>query len=83
MAGSVQVAREAFALYGQLPAYRRMLDLEGAADHTDVCVIGSADQVREQLARYAAAGATDLLAAPFGSPDQRRRTLAVLAEAAT
>ncbi|WP_261560707.1 TIGR03564 family F420-dependent LLM class oxidoreductase, partial [Frankia tisae] len=71
-----------FALAGQVPEYRAMLDREGAAGPGDVAVIGDEDSVARQLRRLADAGVTDLLASPVGSTDEQDRTTAVLAELA-
>ena len=58
-------AAEIFQRYGQLPSYRRMLDMEDARAPEDIVVVGSEDEVEDQLRRIADAGATDLLAAMF------------------
>ena len=42
-------AAEEFAIYGQLPSYRAMLDKEGAAGPADVSVIGDEDEVTAQI----------------------------------
>ena len=75
-------AEEMFALYGRLPSYRAMLDREGAAGPGDVAVVGDEELVATQLARFADAGATDFLAAPFGRRPDRDRTVSLLAELA-
>ncbi|MEL0283994.1 MAG: LLM class flavin-dependent oxidoreductase, partial [Ilumatobacter sp.] len=36
-----------YAIYGQLPSYRAMLDREGAATPADVAIIGSAAEVQD------------------------------------
>ena len=64
-----------FAIYGQLPSYRAMLDREGAAGPGDIALVGDEDTVRAGIARYADAGVTDFNAAPFGDV---ARTLALL-----
>jgi alkanesulfonate monooxygenase SsuD/methylene tetrahydromethanopterin reductase-like flavin-dependent oxidoreductase (luciferase family) len=75
-------ADEMFALYGRLPSYRAMLDREGAAGPGDVAVVGDEQSVATQLERFADAGTTDFLAAPFGRSADRDRTVALLAELA-
>ena len=75
-------ANEVFAIYGQLPSYRAMLDREGAAGPGDVAVVGDEDAVSAQLRHLADVGATDFIAAPFGSPDDQARTTAVVADLA-
>ncbi|MFP6563329.1 MAG: TIGR03564 family F420-dependent LLM class oxidoreductase [Myxococcota bacterium] len=48
------------AVYGMLPAYRAMLEREGAAAPEALLVAGSEDAIRERLAGYKEGGATDL-----------------------
>lgn len=73
-------AARAYALYGSLPSYRAMLDREGVEGPADVMLAGHEDSVREQIAALGAAGATDLLAAEYGTdPEMRARTRALLA----
>jgi len=69
LTGDVPAARELasrmFKSYDGLPAYRAMLDREGAAGPADVAVVGDRDAIGEQLLRLAEAGATDFNAAPI------------------
>ncbi len=69
----------AYAAYGDLPSYRRILDLEGAAGPGDVALIGDEATVRSALSSLAEAGATALSLRPTGSPAEQARTLEVLA----
>lgn len=78
--GARERANNIFAIYGQLPSYRAMLDREGAAGPGDVAVVGDADAVAQQLAVFAEGGATDFVAAAFGSDEERRRTTELVAE---
>lgn len=78
-----RLASNVFAIYNQLPSYRAMLDKEGAEGPADVAVVGDEKSVAAQLAGLPAVGATEVLAAMFGSQDQRRRTLALLSDLAT
>lgn len=71
-------ARE-FAVYGQLPSYRAMLDREGAGGPEDVAIIGSADEVAARVAELAEAGSTLFVAAPYGNPDEQAATRDLLA----
>jgi F420-dependent oxidoreductase-like protein len=80
--GARQRADKAFSIYGQLPSYRAMLDREGAAGPGDVAVVGDADAVARQIAVLADGGATDFVAAPFGSADERDRTFDLIASLA-
>jgi 5,10-methylenetetrahydromethanopterin reductase len=55
-------AAETFQIYGRLENYRRVLDRGEAPGPADVAATGTETQVADQLAAYAAAGATDLMA---------------------
>jgi alkanesulfonate monooxygenase SsuD/methylene tetrahydromethanopterin reductase-like flavin-dependent oxidoreductase (luciferase family) len=85
-AGAREAASKAFALYGQLPSYRAMLDAEGAKAPGDVAITGDERAVERALEDLAAAGVTDFHAAifPFGTDPQaaRDRTWKLLAELA-
>lgn len=78
----VSAAREraarGLANYGQLPSYRAMLDIEGAAGPADVMLVGSESEVERQLQQLEDAGATDFTASPIGSSEERQRTLEFL-----
>ncbi len=65
LAAAREVARRVFKTYASLPAYRAMLDREGAAGPAEVAVIGDEDAIGEQLTRLAELGATDFIASPF------------------
>jgi 5,10-methylenetetrahydromethanopterin reductase len=71
-------ANKVFAIYGQLPSYRAMLDREGAADPGDVAIVGDEDAVAAQLQALADAGVTDFIAAEFGRGEDAERTRALL-----
>ncbi|WP_131785207.1 TIGR03564 family F420-dependent LLM class oxidoreductase [Protofrankia symbiont of Coriaria ruscifolia] len=71
-----------FALAGQVPEYRAVLDREGAAGPGDVVVVSDEDGVAGHLRRIADTGVTDFLACPFGTPAEQDRTVAVLADLA-
>jgi 5,10-methylenetetrahydromethanopterin reductase len=73
-------AAEVFAVYGHLPSYRAMLDREGAPGPADVAIIGTESEVKAQVRRLAAIGVTDFCGAPFGSVDQIKAAIGVLAE---
>lgn len=59
------VANQAFAIYGQLPSYRAMLDREGAANPGDVALVGDESTVRAGLAALRDAGVTHFSASLF------------------
>jgi alkanesulfonate monooxygenase SsuD/methylene tetrahydromethanopterin reductase-like flavin-dependent oxidoreductase (luciferase family) len=65
-------AAQVFAIYGQLPSYRAMLDREGAEGPADVALVGDEATVRSCVERLVDAGVTDFLAAEFGSTDSER-----------
>jgi F420-dependent oxidoreductase-like protein len=67
-------------LAGDLPSYRAMLDIEGVSGPEDVVIVGDETAVERQLRQFEDAGATELVAVPFGSADQVARTLTVLAD---
>jgi 5,10-methylenetetrahydromethanopterin reductase len=71
-------AGKAFAIYGQLPSYRAMLDREGAAGPGDVAIVGDEDSVGEQIRVLAAAGVTDFVAGEYARGDDGLRTRAFL-----
>ena len=54
-----------FQNYGNLPSYRRMLDIEGVESPAEVAIIGNESEVENQLRALADAGATDFLASIF------------------
>lgn len=61
-----------FAVYGQLPSYRAMLDREGLAGPADIALVGDEKTVQSGIERIDEAGATDFLAAEFGATDSER-----------
>ena len=79
----VDQARESaarfFATYGFLPSYRAMLDREGADGPADVAIVGDEDTVRSEIEVLFASGATEFVAAVFGSDEEMKRTTALLA----
>jgi 5,10-methylenetetrahydromethanopterin reductase len=69
-------ANKAFAIYGQLPSYRAMLDREGAAGPGDVAIVGDEDNVGAQIRALADAGVTDFVAGEYARGDEGPRTRA-------
>ena len=69
------------ALYAALPAYRRVLDLEGVASGADLLLAGSVERIAEGLGAYVDAGATELRVL-IGSSDEvvRNATRGALVE---
>jgi F420-dependent oxidoreductase-like protein len=74
-----ETADRTFAIYGQLPSYRAMLDREGAESPAHVAIVGDEGTVASQIRAVAEAGATDFSAAPFGSSDEIRQTIGLIA----
>jgi F420-dependent oxidoreductase-like protein len=74
------VASKTYAVYGQLPSYRAMLDREGLAGPADLAVIGDEHICAARLDEFEDAGATLLLASEFANnPEGRERTRRFLA----
>jgi 5,10-methylenetetrahydromethanopterin reductase len=72
-------AEKVFAIYGQLPSYRAMLDREGAAGAADIAVVGSESEVVDRIAALADIGVTDFAAVLFpGNPEEREHTRAAM-----
>lgn len=68
-AAARQRAAGLFSRYGELPSYRRMLDIEGAGGPSDVAIVGGEEEVEQRLREISDAGATDLLAVVFPADD--------------
>lgn len=69
--------------YNDLPSYRGVMDAEGAAGPADVSLVGSAEHVRDGLAAFAEAGATDFAAVEITlDPTEGEATRALLREVA-
>ena len=70
-------AGEVFAVYGQLPSYRAMMDREGAEGPADLALLGDEDTVAAAIADLRDAGVTDFVAGGFlpGKDGERTRAL--------
>jgi len=81
-----EAAARAFAVYGTLPNYQRVLAAGGASSPAEVALVGDEDAVADAVRALFAAGATELWAAPFPVGDDRRasrqRTRALLRDLA-
>ncbi len=79
-------AASSFAGYGELPNYRRILDIGEAPGPGDAAIVGDEASVTAQLQSLFDAGATDVWAAIFPVGDDRsasrRRSRDLLAELA-
>ena len=69
-----------FAMYGQLPSYRAMLDREGSAGPADLAMVGDENSLRGSLQRLKDVGVTDFCAAISPTAERAyQRTLEFLA----
>ncbi len=71
-----QRAANLFAVYGALPNYRRMLDIEGVDGPKDLAIVGNEAQVEQQIRDVASAGATEFVANGFPTDDDAKASLA-------
>jgi alkanesulfonate monooxygenase SsuD/methylene tetrahydromethanopterin reductase-like flavin-dependent oxidoreductase (luciferase family) len=76
--GARERAARVFAIYGQLPSYRAMLDREGASGPADVAIVGDEATVAAQIATLAEAGVTDFVAGEYTGGADGARTRAFL-----
>lgn len=65
-----------FAMYGALPNYQRVLNIEGAGGPKDVVIVGNEQQVEQQIRDLASAGATEFAAAAFPTGEDAKGSLA-------
>ena len=68
-----ELAAKVFAVYGTLPAYRAMLDREGAANPGDIALVGDEEAVAAQVRALADAGVTDFGGSLYGTDEQVAR----------
>ncbi len=68
-------AARSFAVYGTLPNYQRMLNIEGAAGPADVAIVGTEKEVEQQIRAVASAGATEFVAAAFPTGEDANASL--------
>jgi F420-dependent oxidoreductase-like protein len=79
VAGARTQATEQFAMYGQLPSYRAMLDREGFAGPEDAAIIVDERSVTDRIDGLRAAGVDEFVGAVFDSSSEvRARTRALL-----
>jgi F420-dependent oxidoreductase-like protein len=72
-------AAKDFVIYGQLPSYRAMLDIEGAAGPADIAIVGDEAAVIAGINAMRDAGCTDFVVNCFGTSDEVARTKALVA----
>lgn len=73
-------AAKEYEIYGQLPSYRAMLDHEGLGGPEDLALIGDIDTIAAGLQAFADAGATTVVANPFGSKSEVAAARSAIAE---
>jgi F420-dependent oxidoreductase-like protein len=76
VAGARAVAAKDYAIYGQLPSYRAMLDNEGLAGPADLAIVGDEAALRAGVEAMREAGCHDFACSPFGSPEEQAATTA-------
>jgi 5,10-methylenetetrahydromethanopterin reductase len=80
VAGARERAAKVFAIYGQLPSYRAMLDREGVDGPADIAIVGTESEVVDRINALAGVGVTDFAAVDFAvDPVEREATAAALA----
>lgn len=75
-AGARERAARSFQIYGTLPNYKRVLDIEGAGGPAEVAIVGKESEVEAHLRKLASAGATDFLGGMFPVGDDVQASLA-------
>jgi F420-dependent oxidoreductase-like protein len=79
VAGARAHAAEKLRVYGTLPAYRAMLEREGAAGPEEILLAGAESEVRDALAALEVSGVTDLRASVLcANSEEALRTRALL-----
>jgi 5,10-methylenetetrahydromethanopterin reductase len=74
-----ETAAAQFAMYGQLPVYRAMLDREGYVGPEDSAIIGDEGTVGQRIEELRSAGVDELVVAVMGtSEEERARTRALV-----
>ena len=73
-----ETAATTFAIYGNLPSYRAMLDREGAEGPGDVAIVGDEETVAAGVRELEGAGVTEFSAACFGDGETMSRTVEFL-----
>ena len=80
--GALERAATVFAIYGQLPSYRAMLDREGVAGPADVAIVGSASEVTDRISALAEVGVTDFAAVDFSANEDETEATRVCRQGA-
>jgi F420-dependent oxidoreductase-like protein len=74
--GAREFAAQAFAMYGTLPSYRAMMDVEGVDGPAGLTLAGDEKAIEAGIRRYADAGVTDFNAAIFPHGEDRKAAVA-------
>ena len=69
-------AARIYAAYAQIPTYARIMERAAVSKPEEIVLVGDEATVRSRLERYAALGATEILAAPFAWGVDKARTFA-------
>jgi 5,10-methylenetetrahydromethanopterin reductase len=69
--GAKERINSTYATYATLPSYAAMLEREGTKDPAGASLVGSREQVLEQLHELEDAGVTEFSGAPSGTQDER------------
>jgi F420-dependent oxidoreductase-like protein len=77
-AGAEERINTEYALYATLPSYAAMLEREGTKDPAGASLIGSREQVLEQLHELASAGVTEFSGAPSGTKEESGAAIQLL-----
>jgi alkanesulfonate monooxygenase SsuD/methylene tetrahydromethanopterin reductase-like flavin-dependent oxidoreductase (luciferase family) len=82
VAGARARAAQQMDRYGEMSAYRALLEREKISDPVELAVIGDEQTMADAVARYADAGADELIFAltALGSARDEERTWALLGE---
>jgi len=79
VAGTRERIAKALTIYGQLPSYRAMLDLEGVGSPSEIAICGTASEVVDRISALQEIGVSDFTAVEFGAnPDEVAATRAAL-----
>lgn len=73
--GARKLAGKLFAMYGQLPSYRAMLDHEGLEGPAGIAMVGDEQAIEAQVRTLAAAGVTDWNANIFPHGEDREASI--------
>ncbi len=77
--GARKRAAQAFAVYDTLPSYKTMMDREGVDGPGGLAIVGTHDEVRDQVRALADLGVTDFGAGIFATnPDERAASIAAV-----